>query len=518
MKFINKNILKFFALCGTASLVLTSCTKGFEEINDPKEAANAEILSCDGYNISSFLVQLQDQAFPEQENAYQMTNDLIGNYLGRYMTYSVSGWNGKNFACFNAPEGWVRWPFRQVTPKISSAFAEIEHISEGKDINHYWALIIRAKALLALTDMYGPFPIGLDKEHSSYYSSQEDVYKALLKDLNSSIDFLKAILVTNPSAKFNTSADLIYNGNIGQWIKFANSLKLRMAVRMRYVAPELAKQTAEEAVADGVITDNADNALRAYIPRGLYKTSVEWGDSRVCADIDVYMNGYQDPRLSKYFNSAKEVTKRPFIGCLAGANIGNKDEAVKLYSNANAPENSKGIWFVAAETYFARAEGALAGWTMGGTAQELYEAGVKASFEQWGAEGANDYLSNADRKPAAYEDADGGYGSSLPAPSEITIKWDDSASDEVKLERIITQKWIALFPNGLEAWAELRRTGYPKVFDIQTSKNGSSLKVPNRIPFDTEEKTNNPEAYQLAVKLLNGADSYDTEMWWQKKN
>ena len=69
--------------------------------------------------------------------------------------------------------------------------------------------------------------------------------------------------------------------------------------------------------------------------------------------------------------------------------------------------------------------------------------------------------------------------------SNITIAWDDSATDEVKLERLITQKWIALFPDGQEGWNEIRRTGYPKVFPVAQSTSGYTIKVPNRIPFDS---------------------------------
>ena len=97
----------------------------------------------------------------------------------------------------------------------------------------------------------------------------------------------------------------------------------------------------------------------------------------------------------------------------------------------------------------------------------------------------------------------------------ITIKWDESASAAEKLERLIVQKWIALFPDGQEGWCEIRRTGYPKVFPVAQTTS-YSIEVPNRIPFDYTEPTNNPVNYQKAVQLLGGADDYATKMWWQK--
>lgn len=515
MKSINKKGLVALA---AGSLFFSACTAGFEDINDPKEALNAQQLGVDNTNMTSFIAKLINQAFPEQENAYQMNMDLIGNQLGRYMTYTVSGWNGKNFAVFNAPDGWVRYPFRDVRPNVESAVAEIVQLlgesNYAEDLNYNWALILRAHAFLHLTDKYGPMPFGYDKNNLGTYNSQEVIYKGLLADLNAAISYL----TRNNPGNLNVTGDKIYGGDMAKWLKFANSLKLRIAIRMRYAEPALAKQSAEEAVNAGVIESNDDNALRYYSPRGLYKTSVEWGDSRMAAEIDVYMNGYGDPRLPKYFSEASEVTTRPYIGSLVGANIGSKDRAVKLYSAANTTKEQAGIWMTAAEMYFCRAEGALAGWSnMGGSTEELYKQGVQASFAQWGAGDATTYLSSS-AMPAAYTDATGGYGIGLPAPSTITPAWDDRASDEVKLQRLITQKWIALFPNGQEAWSEIRRTGYPMIFDIQTSKNGYSEKVPNRIPFDSEERVNNPSGYAAGVAALGGADNYSTKMWWQKKN
>ena len=254
----------------------------------------------------------------------------------------------------------------------------------------------------------------------------------------------------------------------------------------------------------------------SYTPRGLYKTSVEWGDSRAAADIDSYMNGYNDPRISKYFAAPAEGAKRTLQGCLAAAEITSKNKADAIYSAAVASPNSRDPWLTAAEMWFCRAEGALAGWTgMGATVQEAYERGVKESFAQWSVDGAVSYL-QSERQPAAYTDAVGGFGRDMSAVSTITPKWDSSASTEEQLERIITQKWIALYPNGQEAWSEIRRTGYPKVFDLPVD-TGTGLQVPNRIPYDPNEQTRNAAAYRAGVALLGGPDDYTTRLWWQKK-
>ena len=513
------HIIKYFAYTAiaAASLAMTACTAGFEEANRPGEDLSGEELSRDNYNTGSFLVQMQNEAFPEQENSYQMNQDLIGNYLGRYMTYANNGFSGNNFAKMNAPVGWVRYPFADSMPKTVSAFNEIRRLTGTESLSYAWALILRAQSFLRLTDMYGPMPIGAE-EDANAYSSQEKIYTTLIDDLNKAVEIIETMISANNGTlvQFKDS-DKVYGGNFVQWVKFANSLKLRMAVRMRFVAPDLAKQVGEEAVAAGVITSNADNCAITYTPNGQWKTSVEWGDSRACADIDSYMNGYGDNRITKYFKATATAGDRTVIGCRAGANVGNKTVADAIYSAANVENNTPGIWMTAAEMTFCRAEGALAGWSgMGGSVESLYNEAISLSFEQWGASGASDYINNSTATPADYSDANNGYGGSHGKMSSITIKWDESASQEEKLERLIVQKWIALFPDGQEAWCEIRRTGYPKVFPVAQSTS-YDIEVPNRIPFDYTEPVNNPANYAKAVALLGGEDNYATPLWWQRK-
>ncbi|MGP1468437.1 MAG: SusD/RagB family nutrient-binding outer membrane lipoprotein [Hoylesella shahii] len=512
----NNNIFKsmaFAALFVGGVAMQTACTAGFEEENRPGQKISQEELDRDNYATSSFLTQLVNEAFPEQENTYQMTEDLIGNYLGRFMTYANNGFSDKNFARFNAPNGWVSWPFNNSLPKATSAFNSIVEKTNRKGVFYAQALVLRAQVYQRYVDMYGALPVGLEADAAAY-SSQENVYKLLIANLDTAATLLKPNLETTLNEEF----DKVYAGQLGKWYKLANSLKLRLAIRMRYADPAAAKKAGEEAVAAGVITSNEDNCAVTYVPNGQYKTSVEWGDSRACADLECFLTGYSDPRLSAYFKPAKQFTTRTIIGCLAGAKIENKTIADKLYSEAKVDKNTRGVWLTAAEMAFCRAEGALAGWSgMGGTVEDLYNRAISLSFEQWGLGSASSYLSNNTNTQANYTDADGGYGQNVAAVSSITIKWDDTATDEKKLERLITQKWIALFPDGQEAWSEIRRTGYPKVFPVAQSTSGYNLDVPNRIPFANDELTKNPVNYRKAVQLIGGTDDYATKMWWQKK-
>ena len=154
---------------------------------------------------------------------------------------------------------------------------------------------------------------------------------------------------------------------------------------------------------------------------------------------------------------------------------------------------------------------------MGGTAKELYEEGVKLSFSQWLASGADAYLQNAVSKPGDYNDPDPALAAK--AISTITIKWNDADPFETKLERVITQKWIAMYPLGQEAWSEQRRTGYPRFFPVLVNSNTDAnlkTRLASRIPFPPDEQNNNTQNYNEAVKLLGGQDNYSTKLWWDK--
>ena len=238
------------------------------------------------------------------------------------------------------------------------------------------------------------------------------------------------------------------------------------------------------------------------------------------ADIESIMKGYSDPRLSKYFQQSEygEAGDK-FHGARLGVNVTDKKNYLKL-SSPNVFAETPVQWMCAAEIYFLRAEGKLHGWDMGGEVEELYNAGITKSFEQWGV-ALDDYLTRGDTyKPVRFT-APAGTSGSVAAASTITIAWNKNDSDDKKLERIITQKWIAMFPEGQEAWSEHRRTGYPKLFSLYGT-NASAGQVessgPRRIPFpSTEYDTNTTEVNKAVTDFLGGTDYGKVKLWWDKK-
>ena len=337
------------------------------------------------------------------------------------------------------------------------------------------------------------------------------------------LDEAIATLTANRTLNFSPKADKVYGGNVEKWIKFGNSLRLRLAIRISKADPTLAKQEAEASVNNevGVMTSNDDNAFMTLSntnPFEVVMYEYNGGDSRIGADITTYMNGYKDPRREAMFTkSTFSRGTNGYYGLRSGIQIPGA-EIAHAYSNYNVKTDTRLLWMNAAEVAFLRAEGALKNWNMGGTAGSFYKKGVELSFEQWGVKGAAAYLADNTSTSAVYTDPAGLNSYSGPV-SSITVAWDDSNPVEQQLERIITQKWLAMFPLGLEAWSDYRRTGYPKLMPVKVNNSGgvvSSERGARRLAYPQEERSNNLNNYNAAVGMLGGADNMATDVWWAK--
>lgn len=346
----------------------------------------------------------------------------------------------------------------------------------------------------------------------------------MFEDLDYAIQMLGEFVDEVGGLKPLEGYDPVYNGDYNKWMRFANSLKLRLAVRISNVSPELARTKAEEAVKStrGLIDTNDNNA---YVgvgaePNPLWLVASSWGEIRINATIASYMKGYSDPRSAVYFTTSKLGGDSPYMGMRSGLE-GVKPATYSGYSMPNYEQKDDMLMFCAAETAFLRAEGALRGWDMGGSARDFYEQGVKLSFDQRKVGGADEYLANAVAVPEPFVDPVNPAKCNYTPKTKITIAWNEGASTEEKLERIITQKWIANFPLGFEGWADYRRTGYPEVFpSVSNLSNGviDTNRQLRRLPFPLSEKQGNSANVSAAVSMLGGPDTGATDLWWAKKN
>ena len=513
------------ALFGALLLLSWGCTGDFDEINrNPSEATNEE-LQRENYKIGTNIRGLQNLVIPVQEHRYQFNESLTGNAFAGYMAETPDGWKEK-FSTFNPSADWLKWPFVIVMQEAYPYFRGVVNNTDD-EVAIALAKLFRVAIMHRMTDTYGPIPYSKVIEDSAEsltvayevaYDTQEEVYMKMFEEL----DEVLAVLHANEqlSADAFRKFDYVYYGDILKWIKYTNSLKLRMAMRLSYVKPELSKTKGAEAIADGVITANADNAQMHAPENRAALIYNDWGDHRVAADIISYMNGYNDPRRAAMFTQGTWNKKSDYYGIRVGIDPTNKATMVETFSNQVISSSSPYLWFNAAEATFLRAEWELR-WGSLDAAKELYEDAIALSFEERGASGADSYVTST-AKPAKYIDPTGEYTADAPA-SDISIAWEAGDTEEVRernLERIITQKWIAIFPLGIEAWSEYRRTGYPRLLPVVENKSGGTVDSRygmRRIPYPVEEYTENPVHLQAAIDMLGGRDNGGVHVWWDVK-
>jgi hypothetical protein len=320
------------------------------------------------------------------------------------------------------------------------------------------------------------------------------------------------------------------------------------------VDPATAQKEAEASVAAGVETASpADDCFVARSSTGGdingLSTMSDWNEFRMSATMASVLKGYQDPRISQYFlptfNSANptfgifanysgirnglSVAQQTLSQNLAAANSHqgqrwastnvtvNTSPSPTVVGEATYTSTPQNV-LETAECYFLRAEGAMYGWNMGGSAQSLYEAGITQSMAQWGFAGTavTNYI-NSTNTPAP-SGAYAGPGGQDTAVSNVPIAW--SANPAMEMKQIMTQKWLGLFPDGMEAWADWRRNPVMPLYAVVNSDNplipNPSVAHLRRIPFLTSEKQTNAAAVQAAVQLLGGPDNELTPLWWDK--
>ncbi len=535
MKYIVKAkcILSFSCMAVTGIVLLAGCTKKFEYYNTDPYGISNEQLSADFRLLGDPLKQAQQNiyVFNPAWNA-QLQENLNADIYSGYMTPPTPfGGTIVNNPTYALNDGWNTYPWDDA---YNGVMAPTKSVINNAKTSYpafvAWARIIRVEAMHRVSDIYGPIIYtkygAVNTDGSVSYDSQKDVYYAFFDDLDSAITTLTP-LAQNNAVKTFTSFDLSYGGSYAQWVKFANTLRLRLALRVVKADPAKAKSEGEKALANplGLLTDNSDNYLvdlGTFVhPLNIFSNT--WGDVRMGAPMESILIGYNDPRLPKYFQPATDpAVAGKYKGIRNGVNTDTKDRYEGYSALVNQPNKIQ--LMTCAEAWFLKAEAALRGWAGAGNAQTNYETGVKKSFEQYSVDPAayiNDASSTAkpytDPKAATPGQNDVAAGS--PYLSTITIKWDESASMDRKLERIITQKWIAMYPDGQEAWSEFRRTGYPKLFPVVINNSGGTISTTDfirRLNFAQSEKNTNPNGVKNAITLLGGPDTGGTHLWWDK--
>lgn len=361
----------------------------------------------------------------------------------------------------------------------------------------------------------------------------------MFADLKSAIEVLEPM--AESGARIMANYDIVYGGDTQKWVKYANSLMLRLAMRLKYCAPDLAKQWATYAYGNDITRLMNLKDDEAQVSKGAGYVFVNninhcarsYAETAMCTSMFAYMNGYKDPRMSKYFTEAQQIESTKQIPAWAIDGYDGKKYApvppgtasgAKTFEGRSMPNftaDTPTYWMRTSEVYFLLAEAALE-WSEFGSAADWYRKGIETSFEENGlaASAAASYINN-ENKPQAVSVNVGYVRYSASAPTQATVQFDNS-SKEAALEKIMIQKWIALYPNGMEAWTEWRKTGYPKLnpVHVNNSPDGATKETGIRrmvYPKSFSQSAEDAENYQEALQKLGGADKSVTKLWWDCK-
>ena len=512
---------KFGSVALLCSIVLAmSCTDDYDEIN-----TNTNKISVLGPAQIPFLFSKAQSTATNNGWNYQIAQNLFHDQYCQYFANTTTYFPSDRLVI---RMDWIRaaWNpiYTEVVPQLLTILAETEVESAEHAVANVWWVYTFHR----LTDTWGPVPyksagiaaLGVP------YDAQDVIYDDMFLRLDSAISTLDKFPGGNAFSDF----DLIYAGNLDKWKKFANTLRLRLAVRISNVEPARAKTEGEKAAASGTLaTSPGDDALIIRTKKGDDFNGLaimDWNEFRMSASMESVLKGYADPRMPIYFLPSK--TTGDYEGLRNG--LTSADMAAPLnkadanshhgdrWNSVTGLETSSNV-MATAEADFLKAEGALLGWNMGGgTAKSHYEKGIRNSMLQWGI--TSDAVINAYISSTKTPVAPGDFLNSPPL-TDVPVLF--GGSPDVQKEQITLQKWLALYPEGVEAWADIRRSGALKLYPVANSDNPDLPSTPaspatnwiRRIPFINDEKVSNEAAVRVAEEtLLDGPDNITTPLWW----
>ncbi len=470
-------------------LVVAGCDSRFEDVNtNPNEPEEV--------NPNLLLPNIIRSSVNTSVNTAHTTGNLVLQYVSK-VSFNTGvdryDWAGVGY--------WE--PFYDDLRNVE----EVIRLGKERENPNYEGvgLVLKSWIFSMLTDAYGDIPyseaVSVDSTNTPAYDPQEEVYAGLLADLERANDLLDP---SGPSIR----GDILYGGDLMRWKKLANSLRLRLLMRLSEkqgalesvnVQNDFQQIVANEPVLEG----NEDNAALEYLdsrpnewPRHTSRVGT-FRTFKMAETLTDTLKTFGDPRLPVFADS----TAAPVSGVTCdeletykGVPNGLTDDASDNFNGGRdcqsslntaryfeSPNAAKGLIMTYSEVLFLRAEAAARGWT-NEDAESRYEQGIEASMNQYNQEMPANYL------------------------AQPGVQFDQSRA----LELIGKQKWIALFYTGMEGWFNWRRTGYPAIEPAQDNVNADE--IPVRFRYPESEQALNRENYQAALEA-QGPNDINTEMW-----
>jgi len=491
MKYSLFNI-KTLALAGSLLLGSSACNEDFEEVNTNP---NAPVSVSPQYILPQAIQTSIDNYWGNKTRNQRLNFDHAMSWVG-YLTRNIYENEGDNYNV-QPSVNITNWEVFYTDALINFQKVQALASPDAEYANaNYEAIGLGMKAwgFSLLTDVWGPIPYSQavagtagDPIYSPEYDSQEAVYTGIIADLDQANSLL------NPNGP-TVLGDIMFNGDVMMWKKFFNSLRFKLLNRQAHIVASSAAEM-QEMVADPatypMIESNEEIAQLVY---GAVPTNNPWHDIlvdqgrtdwNINSTLVDKLKAMNDPRLEVYATAGVDAVD----GAITGHPSGLPGEIATTFNGVSAVINqdifadarSPAVLMSYAELLLVKAEAALEG-DISGDAQAYFEMGVQAAFDQYGLEVPTGYL--------------------------------DMAGPATK-ENIMTQKWIALFGQGIEAWTEYRRTGFPVLpaADAQAQFENDGV-LPTRLEYPATEYSLNGASVEAATGLLGGIDNMKTPLWW----
>lgn len=544
------------------ALFFASCSDEYmENMNtDPSKAATIDP------NAQLTTAQLQTYGDLSMMEIYR-------NYHYAFTQQLMGCWNTTNYGGRHTLDNnemsriWTSFYTQSLKNIIDAQYRTAED-AEKVNINSVLR-IYRVYLMSIITDTYGDAPFSeaglgfLEGKFNPKYDKQEDIYNAFFLELEDAINKI------DPT-KDKVTGDLIYAGDVTKWQQLANSLRLRFAMRISNVNPTKAQTEFENALAanGGVITDASSDALIKYMTiafsfgqeaysdyRGNSLSQLLFGNdpannpSYLCSTFFNQLYNSGDPRTFKisrcYYDGLMSATspdnrvditqemiekeidfsprdpgsyswepwptgydsdicKELAVNNPSVTATMAREVEPKLANNFLKSDNP-GVVMTSAEVKFLMAEATVKKWNVGSAlAEDLYKQGVRAAM---------DFLTD-------------NYGCTATTDAEfdafIQGRGTFGHTDNQKLEAINTQAWILHFTNPAECWANVRRSGYPKLKSPAEYGFGQYLtggtEIPVRLCYPVLESSYNKKSYNEAIERMGGTDNWHSLLWWDTEN
>lgn len=552
-----KTLIKTFILAIVLGGMACSCSDDYmEDLNtDPSKASSIDP------NAQLTTAELQTYGDLGMVEIYR-------NYIYAFTQQLMGCWNTTNYGGRHTVDNnemsriWTSF-YPKAIKNVTDAIYRSSEEENRTNINAALR-IYRVYLMSIITDIYGDVPYSeaglgyLEEKYNPRYDTQEEIYNNFFVELKDAGAALAA-------GGDKITGDVIYNGDVAKWKKLANSLRLRFAMRISKVAPEKARQEFEEALAadGGVFAGNEDDALIKYMDisfsfgqdsytdyRGNALSQLFFGNdpannpSYLCSTFFNQLYNTGDPRtfmIGRFYYDGLMSSTKPdnridltdeiiekgiqMNPCVPGSfsydpwptgydsdimkEIAKTNPSVettmaretepKLANNFLKGDNP-GVVMTYAEVNFLKAEAALNGWNVGGeTVEQLYSKGVRAAM---------DFLTD-------------NYGYDRISDDDFNTYMENNGighTDAQKREAINTQAWILHFTNPVECWANVRRSGYPRLKSPAEYGYGQYLtggtEIPVRLCYPTLESSYNKSGYEEALERMGGTNSWNTPVWW----